>query len=54
MHRAFIAFGFSIAMPTLAFCQTSHRVAIRAGHLIDGKSDKPLENALIVIAMRNC
>src|SRR5258707_2270510 len=25
------------------------RVAIRAGHLIDGKSDKPLENALIVI-----
>src|SRR5258706_7675812 len=26
-----------------------HRVAIRAGHLIDGKSDKPLENALIVI-----
>src|SRR5258708_941430 len=25
------------------------RVAIRAGHLIDGKSDKPLQNALIVI-----
>src|SRR5258708_37223142 len=27
----------------------TRRVAIRAGHLIDGKSDKPLENALIVI-----
>jgi imidazolonepropionase-like amidohydrolase len=25
------------------------RVAIRAGHLIDGKSDKPLDNALILI-----
>ncbi len=25
------------------------RIAIRAGHLIDGKNDKPLENALIVI-----
>jgi len=49
MHRALIAFGLSLLMPTLAFCQTSHRVAIRAGHLIDGKSDKPLENALIVI-----
>jgi len=33
----------------LGFCQTPRRVAIRAGHLIDGKSDKPLENALIVI-----
>src|SRR5437879_10731584 len=49
MHRALIAFGLSLAVPTLAFCQTSHRVAIRAGHLIDGTSDKPLENALIVI-----
>src|SRR5438309_6853550 len=27
----------------------SHRVAIRAGRLIDGKSEKPLENAVIVI-----
>jgi len=25
-----------------------HRVAIRAGKLIDGKSEKPLENVLIV------
>ncbi len=36
-------------MLMLGFCQTPRRVAIRAGHLIDGKSDKPLENALIVI-----
>src|SRR5258707_4349690 len=49
MHRALIGFGLSLAMPMLAFCQTPHRVAIRAGHLIDGKSDKPLENAMIVI-----
>jgi len=49
MHRALIGFGLSLAMPMLAFCQTPHRVAIRAGHLIDGKSDKSLENALIVI-----
>jgi len=49
MYRALISFGLSLAVPVLAFCQTPHRVAIRAGHLIDGKSDKPLENALIVI-----
>src|SRR2546425_13155574 len=49
MHRTLIAFGLSLAMPMLGFCQTPRRVAIRAGHLIDGKSDKPLENALIVI-----
>src|SRR6266705_5288072 len=49
MRRLLIAFGLSLLMPTLAFCQTSHRVAIRAGHLIDGKSEKPVENALIVI-----
>src|SRR2546422_2588213 len=36
-------------MSMLAVCQTPHRVAIRAGKLIDGKSDKPLENVLIVI-----
>src|SRR5947209_7778911 len=49
MHRALIGFGLSLAMSMLAFCQMPHRVAIRAGHLIDGKSDKPFENALIVI-----
>src|SRR2546425_10541721 len=49
MHRTLIAFGLSLAMPMLGFCQTPRRVAIRAGHLIDGKSEKPLENALIGI-----
>ncbi len=49
MHRALITFGLSLAIPVAAFCQTPHRVAIRAGHLIDGKNDKALDNALIVI-----
>ena len=49
MRRLLIAFGLSLVMPMLALCQTPHRVAILAGKLIDGKSDKPLENVLIVI-----
>src|ERR1700686_3730975 len=49
MRRFLIAFGLSLVMPMLALCQTPHRVAIRAGKLIDGKSEKPLENVLIVI-----
>src|SRR6267154_4482404 len=49
MHRSLIGIGLSLAMSMLAFCQMPQRVAIRAGHVIDGKSDKPLENALIVI-----
>ncbi len=39
----------SLVLPMFAAAQTPPRVAIRAGKLIDGKSDKPLENALIVI-----
>ena len=49
MRRLVLAIGLSLGMPLLAFCQTPHRLAIRAGNLIDGKSDKPIENALIVI-----
>lgn len=49
MRRIFVAFGLSLVIPILAISQTTHRVAIRAGKLIDGKSEKPLENALIVI-----
>src|ERR1700687_3256662 len=49
MRRFLIAFGLSLVMPMLALCQTPHRVAIRAERLIDGKSEKPLENVLIVI-----
>src|SRR6267154_1744526 len=49
MRRFLIAFGLSLVMPMLALCQTPHRIAIRAGKLIDGKSEKPIENVLIVI-----
>ena len=49
MRRLLIAFGLSLVMSMFALCQTPHRVAILAGKLIDGKSDKPLENVLIVI-----
>jgi imidazolonepropionase-like amidohydrolase len=49
MRRLLIAVVLSFVIPVTAFCQTPHRVAIRAGKLIDGKSEKPVENALIVI-----
>src|SRR5437016_3026137 len=49
MRRLLIAFGLSLVMSMFALCQTPHRVAILAGKLIDGKSDKPLEKVLIVI-----
>src|SRR5260370_12760931 len=49
MRRVLIALGLSLVMPMLAPCQTAPRVAIRAGKLIDGKSEKPLENVLIGI-----
>ncbi|HKE33735.1 MAG TPA: amidohydrolase family protein [Candidatus Acidoferrum sp.] len=39
----------SLFIPIFAAGQPPHRVAIRAGKLIDGKNDKPVENALIVI-----
>jgi len=39
----------SRASLTHAQGQTPHRVAIRAGHLIDGKSSAPIANALILI-----
>ena len=49
MRRILIALGLCLAMQVQGVGQTPHRVAIRAGKLIDGKSDKPVENALIVI-----
>jgi imidazolonepropionase-like amidohydrolase len=49
MRRLLIAVVLSFVIPVTAFCQTPHRVAIRAGKLIDGKSEKPVENALIVV-----
>src|SRR5215470_8969818 len=48
--RRFLAFALpSLLMPILAAGQAPHRIAIRAGKLIDGKSEKPMENALILI-----
>jgi imidazolonepropionase-like amidohydrolase len=48
--RRFVAAGLlSLVILLGAFAQTPHSVVIRAGKLIDGKSDKPIENALIVI-----
>src|SRR5260370_18243077 len=49
MRRLLIAVVLSCVIPVTAFCQTPHRVAIRAGKLLDGKIEKPVENALIVI-----
>jgi imidazolonepropionase-like amidohydrolase len=49
MRRSFAGFLLSLMIPMLAFAQDAHRVAIRAGRLIDGKSDRPVENALILI-----
>jgi imidazolonepropionase-like amidohydrolase len=49
MHRILSTFVLCLVIPVFASSQTPHRAAIRAGQLIDGKSDKPLVNALIVI-----
>ena len=49
MRRLPAVLLMSLVLGMAAVPQTAHRVAIRAGKLIDGKSDKPLENALIVI-----
>jgi imidazolonepropionase-like amidohydrolase len=49
MRRILITLVLILVIPTLARSQTPHRIAIRAGQLIDGKSDKPIANALIVI-----
>jgi len=48
--RRFLAFVLPVLLiPTLAAGQAPHPIAIRAGRLIDGKSEKPAENALILI-----
>jgi imidazolonepropionase-like amidohydrolase len=49
MRRIYAALLIGLLVPNLAFAQAQHRVAIRAGRLMDGKSDRPIENALIVI-----
>lgn len=48
--RRFFAFVLpTLLLPILAAAQAPHRIAIRAGRLIDGKNDRPVENALILI-----
>jgi imidazolonepropionase-like amidohydrolase len=49
MRRILAAVLLNLVLTLLAAAQSPHRVAIRAGKLIDGKSDKPVENALILI-----
>jgi imidazolonepropionase-like amidohydrolase len=49
MRRFFAVSLLSFAIPLLVAAQAPKRIAIRAGKLIDGKSEKALENALIVI-----
>ena len=49
MRRFFAFVLVSLLMPLVAAGQAPHRIAVRAGKLIDGKSDKPVENALILI-----
>ena len=39
MRRIFVVFGLSFVIPILAISQITHRVAIHAGKLIDGKSE---------------
>ena len=49
MRRLLLASVLGFVIAVIALCQTSHRVAIRAGKLIDGKSEKAVENIMIVI-----
>jgi len=49
MRCILCTFALCLVIPILAPSQTPHRVAVRAGQLIDGKSDKPIVNALILI-----
>src|SRR5690242_1328360 len=49
MRRFFVFALSSLLIPVFITAQTPQRVAIRAGRLIDGKADKPVENALILI-----
>ena len=49
MRRISAAALLSLVFAMIAAAQAPHRVAIRAGKLIDGRSEKPIENALILI-----
>ena len=49
MRRFVTAVWVSLFISMGAAAQAPHRVAIRAGKLIDGRSEKPIENAWILI-----
>jgi imidazolonepropionase-like amidohydrolase len=49
MKRIFALLMSGILLSVTAAGQASKRIAIRAGRLIDGKSEKPLENPLILV-----
>jgi imidazolonepropionase-like amidohydrolase len=49
MRRVCVPVLLSLVLSTAAAAQTPHVVAIRAGKLIDGKSEKAIENVVIVI-----
>src|SRR5438876_7276758 len=49
MHRVFVLLISCLLLPILAAGQAPMRIAIRAGKLIDGRSEKPLENPLIQV-----
>jgi imidazolonepropionase-like amidohydrolase len=49
MNRIFALLMSGILLSVTAAGQASKRIAIRAGRLIDGKSEKPLENPLILV-----
>ena len=49
MRRFLVVVLSCMLIPIIAAGQESKRIAIRAGKLIDGKSDKPVENALILV-----
>ena len=49
MRRFLVVLLSCLLIPMLAVGQAPKKIAIRAGKLIDGKSERPVENALIVV-----
>ena len=49
MHRTFALLVLCLLLPIAATAQAPARIAIRAGKLIDGRGEKPLENPLILV-----
>ena len=49
MHRILLLLISCLLLPIVAAGQATTRIAIRAGRLIDGRGEKPLENPLIQV-----